>query len=89
MKEEVIKDDLKFLEFVKYYQELPSTNATFREQIKKMEVRCFQKEAELEHKLTMQGIDTSKIASLSNNKFKADDEIYGQGSSIIGKGNAM
>ena len=54
-----------------------------------MEVCCFQKEAELEHRLTMQGIDTSKIASLSNNKYKADDEVYGQGSSIIGKGNAM
>ena len=31
LKEDVIKDDLKFLEFVKYYQELPSTNAKFRE----------------------------------------------------------
>ena len=54
-----------------------------------METRCFQKEAELEHRLSIQGIDTSKISSLSNKKFKQDDEVYGQGAAIISRGNAM
>lgn len=31
LKETVIKDDLKFLEFVKYYQELPSTSAKIKD----------------------------------------------------------
>jgi len=54
-----------------------------------MEIRCFQKEAELEHRLTMQGVDTSKIASLSNKTFKKDDEVYGEGAQLMSNGNAM
>jgi hypothetical protein len=37
----------------------------------------------------MQGIDTSKISSLSNKPFKRDDEVYGESVPIVSRGNAM
>jgi hypothetical protein len=49
------------LEFVRFYQQLPTTSGQLKEQMRRLELKCYEKEAELEHRLSVQGFDTSKI----------------------------
>jgi hypothetical protein len=57
--------------------------------MRRLELRCFENQAELEHRLSAQGFDTSRIESLANTTFKADEDIYGEGVGIINRANGV